>query len=100
MTPNALWAGALSLLLSHNETGCPKSARQAADLLDRLADDPALDRETRSLCARASDRLGEGCLAPHEAATATLCEQANRQKTPVRHKILAKINANDYHICD
>lgn len=58
---NALWAGALSLLLRHSETACPKSARQAADLLDRLADDPALDRETRALCARASDRLGEGC---------------------------------------
>lgn len=60
---SALWAGALSLLLRHNETACPKSARQAADLLDRLADDPALDRETRALCSRASDRLGEGCQA-------------------------------------
>jgi hypothetical protein len=61
MPASALWAGALSLLLRHNETACPKSARQAADLLDRLADDPALDRETRALCSRASDRLGEGC---------------------------------------
>jgi hypothetical protein len=58
--PAALWAGALSLLLRHNETACPKSARQAAELLGRLADDPALDRETRALCARASDRLGDG----------------------------------------
>lgn len=71
MTPNALWAGALSLLLSHNETGCPKSAHQAAGLLDRLADDPALDRETRSLCARASDRLGENSQARHAS-----CQQA------------------------
>ncbi len=59
MPPNALWAGALSLLLQHNETGCRKSARQAADLLDRLADDPALDSDTRKLCQRASDRLGD-----------------------------------------
>lgn len=55
-----LWAGALSLLLRHNETGCPKSRRQAADLLDRLANDPALDGETRSLCSRASERLEDG----------------------------------------
>lgn len=61
LPPSALWAGALSLLLRHNETGCPKSAHQAAELLDRLADDPTLDRETRSLCARASDWLGEAC---------------------------------------
>lgn len=61
MPLNALWAGALSLLLRHDETACPKSGQQAADLLDRLADDPTLDRETRALCARASDRLGERC---------------------------------------
>lgn len=58
MSPNVLWAGALSLLLRHNETGCAKSARQAADLLDRLADSPDLDSDTRNLCQRASDRLG------------------------------------------
>lgn len=57
MPPNDLWAGALSLLLRANETGCPKSVRQAADLLDRLADSPDLDSDTRNLCQRASDRL-------------------------------------------
>lgn len=58
MSPNDLWAGALSMLLRASETGCPKSVRQAADLLDRLADLPELDSDTRDLCLRASDRLG------------------------------------------
>ncbi|NTV11923.1 MAG: hypothetical protein HGA47_14320 [Zoogloea sp.] len=57
MPSNPLWAGALSLLLRHSLTGCVHSAHQAADLLDRLADSPELDRETRNLCEEVSQRL-------------------------------------------
>lgn len=60
----SLWAGALSQLLSFGETGCPHSARRAADLLSRLADDPRVDREIAELCERASHRLD---LAPQGA---------------------------------
>lgn len=56
-----LWAGALSLLLIHSESGCPHSALNAARLLDRLCDSPELDEETRDLCERASQRLTGGC---------------------------------------
>lgn len=52
-----LWAGALSLVLRHDLTGCALSARQAADLLSRIADNPEVDRETRALCDEASLRL-------------------------------------------
>lgn len=52
-----LWAGALSLLLIHGESGCPHSALHAARLLDRLSDAPDLDAATRELCERASNRL-------------------------------------------
>lgn len=52
-----LWAGALSLVLRHDLTGCALSARQAADLLARIADNPNVDRETRALCEEASLRL-------------------------------------------
>ncbi len=55
--PASLWAGALSELLNHGETGCRQSARRAADLLTRLADSPAVDREVRDLCERACERL-------------------------------------------
>lgn len=55
--PANLWAGALSQLLSFNETGCPHSARRAAGLLSRLADDPRVDREIAELCERAIQRL-------------------------------------------
>lgn len=58
-----LWAGALSLLLIHSESGCPHSALNAARLLDRLSDAPDLDDETRDLCERASHRLS---LPPHK----------------------------------
>lgn len=56
-TDASLWAGALSQVLSYGETGCPHSARRAADLLARLADKPDLDRELRELCDRASQCL-------------------------------------------
>ncbi len=54
-----LWAGALSLLLRHNETGCQQSARQAACLLERISETPEVDAETRSLCERAGQRLAD-----------------------------------------
>ncbi len=55
--PSQLWAGALSLLLIHDETGCLHSAGQAARLLEQLADDAELTRDLRDLCERASQRL-------------------------------------------
>lgn len=57
MLNSQLWAGALSLLLIHDETGCPHSARHATLLLDRLSAMDDLDDETRALCERASRRL-------------------------------------------
>lgn len=56
--PNTeLWIAALSLLLRHNVTGCARLGRQAADLLDRISDDPGVDQETRTLCEQASQNL-------------------------------------------
>ncbi len=55
--PASLWAGALSELLNHGETGCRQSAQRAVDLLTRLADSPAVDRDVRDLCERACQRL-------------------------------------------
>lgn len=52
-----LWAGALSLLLIHSETGCPHSASHAARLLSQLSEAEGVDTETRQLCERASLRL-------------------------------------------
>jgi hypothetical protein len=60
MPPPELWAGALSLLLVHSESGCPQSALNAARVLDRLCDATDLDDETRALCERASNRLADG----------------------------------------
>jgi hypothetical protein len=57
--PPELWAGALSLLLIHGESGCPHSALNAARILDRLCDATDLDDATRALCERASNRLSE-----------------------------------------
>ena len=57
MLANELWAGALSLLLIHHESGCPHSALNAALILDRLCESDELDDETRQLCERASSRL-------------------------------------------
>ncbi len=57
MSTQALWAGALSLVLIHEETGCPHSARQAARLLESLSESPEIDSATRNLCERASLRL-------------------------------------------
>lgn len=65
--PNTeLFAGALSQLLRHDLSGCPRATRQAAELLDRLAELPGLDRETQDLCEQMSRRLaGPGALSCH-----------------------------------
>ena len=55
-----LWAGALSLILIHDESGCPHSALNAARILDRLCAAPEIDDDTRALCERASNRLSQG----------------------------------------
>ena len=54
-----LLAGALSLVLIHDETGCPHSALNAARLLERICEQDDLDGETRRLCERASERLSQ-----------------------------------------
>lgn len=59
MPTNNLWAGALSQLLIHQESGCPHSARHAIRLLDQLCDFDNLDDDVRVLCERASHRLGQ-----------------------------------------
>ena len=59
MPTNNLWAGALSQLLLHQESGCPHSARHAIRLLDQLCDFDDLDADVRLLCERASVRLGQ-----------------------------------------
>ncbi|UCV27773.1 hypothetical protein [Ferribacterium limneticum] len=60
MPTNNLWAGVLSQLLIHQETGCAHSARHAIRLLDQLAEFDGLDEDVRSLCERASRRLETG----------------------------------------
>lgn len=57
MATNNLWAGVLSQLLIHDETGCRHSARHAIRLLDALCDLDGVDDELRALCERASQRL-------------------------------------------
>ncbi|MBS1130788.1 MAG: hypothetical protein H6R16_1790 [Proteobacteria bacterium] len=57
MPSSALWAGALSLVLIHEETGCVHSALHAARLLEQLSDTEEVDDDTRRLCERASSRL-------------------------------------------
>lgn len=57
MPDSQLWAGALSLILLHEETGCQHSALHAARLLERLCESKGLDEATRALCERASTRL-------------------------------------------
>lgn len=59
MPSSELWAGALSLLLIHHETGCPHSALNAIRVLEHLCDQDGIDDQTRSLCERASARLSQ-----------------------------------------
>lgn len=70
MATHALWAGALSLVLIHEETGCPHSALQAARLLDCISELPEVDEATRTLCERASLRLAHTPEEPRHACTA------------------------------
>ncbi|UCV24099.1 hypothetical protein [Ferribacterium limneticum] len=69
MPSSELWAGALSLLLIHHETGCQHSALNAARLLDRIGALADIDADTRNLCERASNRLNSG-EEHHHAGTA------------------------------
>jgi hypothetical protein len=57
MSNHDLTTGALTLLFRHNLTGCIQAGHQATGLLERLAETAALDRTTRELCQRMSDRL-------------------------------------------
>lgn len=59
MPGSELWVGALNLLLRHELSGCGHAARRAAGLLQRLAEHPGVDPETRALCERMSDRLAQ-----------------------------------------
>ena len=59
MPTNNLWAGALSQLLIHQETGCPHAARHAIRLLDQLCEFADLDADVRALCERASLRIDQ-----------------------------------------
>lgn len=68
MPNSALWAGALSLLLIHNETGCQQSALNAARLLERLGEMDGVDSETQTLCERASVRLSRSSETHHACA--------------------------------
>jgi len=45
--PARMVAGALAHLARHMETGCPRSARLAALLLERVASDPEADEHLR-----------------------------------------------------
>ena len=66
MPSNNFWAGVVSQLLIHQETGCPHSTRHAIRLLEQLSEFDDLDAEVRGLCERASRRL-ENSLAPAPA---------------------------------
>lgn len=67
MPSNNFWAGVVSQLLIHQETGCPHSTRHAIRLLEQLSEFDDLDADVRGLCERASRRL-ENSLAPAPAA--------------------------------
>lgn len=69
MPSSELWAGALSLLLIHHETGCPHSALNASRLLDCLCNLEGIDADTRDLRERASTRLSQQQRARHACAS-------------------------------
>jgi len=64
MPTTNLWAGVLSQLLIHQESGCPHAARHAIRMLDQLCECSDLDEELRLLCERAALRL-DGPLSHH-----------------------------------
>ena len=68
MPSRGIWAGALSLLLLHEETGCTHSAHNAARLLDQICEADDVDDDTRQLCEQASARLA--CNEPRHACPA------------------------------
>ena len=65
MPRNDLPFGTLILLLQHQLTGNRRAGRQAAELLDRLADGGELDRDTAGLCRKMRERLEADLAAGH-----------------------------------
>lgn len=59
----ALLEGALGHLLRYALDGCGHSRQVAVRLLDRLADQPGIEGDTRRLCTRMSDALERGSTA-------------------------------------
>ena len=56
-SPAHLVAGALAHLAAHLDSGCPRAARLAALLLDRLAADGDADRQLRHHAADLAETL-------------------------------------------
>ena len=59
-SPAHIVAGALAHLATHFESGCPRAARLAALLLDRLASDDDTDAELRHHAAGLAEALHRG----------------------------------------
>lgn len=57
MTPNFLWAGALSLVLIHDETGSCQSALNAALVLDKLCE---MDLDDEPVCVSGDQHQHRG----------------------------------------
>jgi hypothetical protein len=53
----ALLTGALDHLMRHALTGCEHAAHQASRLLEQLSERADVDRDTRLLCERMSEKL-------------------------------------------
>ena len=74
MPTTNLWAGVLSQLLMHQESGCPHAARHAIRMLDQLCECADLDDDLRLLCERAALRLdGPLSLPAHRLPTTGVC---------------------------
>lgn len=58
----SLLAGTLEHLMRYQLTGCSHSAHVAAQLLEQLAGQPDVDRDTRHLCDRMSEALEDSAL--------------------------------------
>ena len=57
LVAGALVAGALDHLMRYALTGCDRSARHAAYLLERLAEQPGVCADLRGTCGRMSEAL-------------------------------------------
>ena len=57
LASGALVAGALDHLMRYALTGCDRSARHAAYLLERLAEQPGVCDDMRGTCGRMSEAL-------------------------------------------